>query len=77
MKIAPPPEKSYPLFSSNPPLKVEVLLSPHLFENFVGVLNPPAERGGGGGGGAHYVHVRDRKIPYAILHQITCHMYFT
>ena len=43
----PPPEKSHPLFPRNPPLKVEVLLSPlPLFENLVGGSIPSlAERG--------------------------------
>ena len=44
-----PPEKSHPLFISNPPLKVKVLSSPPpLFENLVGGSIPPADRGKGG-----------------------------
>ena len=42
MKIATPPEKGYPLFSSNPPLKVEVLSSPP-FWKFGKRFNPQAE----------------------------------
>ena len=48
MKIeppCPPPEKSLPLFPSNPPLKVEFLLSPPPFWKFGWRLNPPAETG--------------------------------
>ena len=54
-----PLEKTNPLFSSNLPLKIEVLSSPLLFENLVAgstpppLPPPPAERGVGGGG-AHY-----------------------
>ena len=53
MKIATLPslKKVTPLFLSNPPLKVEVLSSPTLFENLVGGSTPPpspAERRGGG-----------------------------
>ena len=56
VKIATPPEKSHPLFPSNPTLKVKVLSSP-FFENLVGGSPPPsrpnAERGEGGGGEVH------------------------
>ena len=47
----PPPEKSYPLFSSNLPLKVEVLSSPPSFWKFGRRFNPPSRKGGRG---AHY-----------------------
>ena len=53
VKIATPPEESYPLFPSYPSLKVEVLLSPP-FWKFSWRLNPPAESRG-----AHYVHAYD------------------
>ena len=43
-----PPGKSYPLFSSNPPLKVEVLSSPP-FENLVGGPTPLSPEEGRGG----------------------------
>ena len=37
----PSPEKSHPLVPSNPPLKIEVLSSPPLFQNLVrGSTNP-------------------------------------
>ena len=51
-----PLEKTNPLFSSNLPLKIEVLSSPLLFENLVAgstpppLPPPPAERGVGGVG---------------------------
>ena len=48
------PEKSYPLFSSNPPLKVEVLSSLPFLKFGRRFNPPPAERGGGG---AHYDNV--------------------
>ena len=48
-KLEPPTEKNTPLFSSNPPLKVEVLSSLPLFENLVGGSNPLPSRKGGGG----------------------------
>ena len=62
-----PLEKSYPLFSSNLLLKVEVLSSP-LFENLVGGSTPPAETGEGGVGRAHYVtnKIYDRNTAQAI-----------
>ena len=50
-KLQPPtptPEKSHPLFPSNPPLNIEVLSSPPLFENLVGGSTPCRK------GGAHY-----------------------
>ena len=51
-----PPEKSHPLLSQQPPLKVEVLPCP-LFKNFVGGLTPlPVERGRG-------IHYSPPKIP--------------
>ena len=50
-KIATPLKKLPPLFQQ-PPLKVEVLSSPSLFENFVGGSTPPADRGV-----AHYDNV--------------------
>ena len=59
-----PPEKSLPLFPSNPSLKVEVLSNPPLFENLVGGSTPPAEKGGGGG--AHYEW--EKKSTYMHLH---------
>ena len=40
-----PPEKSHPLFPSNPPLKSEVLSSPPLFENLVGGSTPSSRKG--------------------------------
>ena len=49
VKMAIPPEKSYPLFSSNPPLKVEVLSSPP-FWKFGRRFKLPAERGQEGRG---------------------------
>ena len=39
-----------PLFSSYPPLKVEVLSSPSLFENLVGGSTPPPPQQKGGEG---------------------------
>ena len=53
-KLQPPPEKSHPLFPSNPPLKVEVLSSPPpLLEIWLETQPPPpAERAG-----AHYDNV--------------------
>ena len=46
MKIEPPPpEKSHPLFPSNPPLKVEFLSSSPLFENLVEGSTPLQKRG--------------------------------
>ena len=52
--------KTIILCSVYPPLKVEVLSNPSLFENLIG-STPPAEWGRGrgrgkGGGGAHYQH---------------------
>ena len=58
MKIAPRPpphEKSHPPLSQQPPLKVEVLSSPPLFENLVGDSTPLQKRGGGG---AHWKIVK-------------------
>ena len=52
-----PPRKSHPLFSSNPPLKIEILSSPSpfFFENLVGGSTPSltrsVERMQGEGGG--------------------------
>ena len=40
-----PPEKSHPLLSEQPPLKVEVFSSPALFENSLEGSTPSAERG--------------------------------
>ena len=40
-----PPENGHPLFSSTPPLKIEILSSPPFFENLVGGSIPSAERG--------------------------------
>ena len=50
-KIATPPEKSHPLFPSNPPLQMEALSSPPLFWKFGRRLNPlppsrPQQKGG-------------------------------
>ena len=42
------PLKSHPLFSSNPPLKTEILSSPPPFWKFGQRLNPPSCRMGGG-----------------------------
>ena len=47
-------KKVTPLFLSNPPLKVEVLSSPTLFENLVGGSTPPLPSRKKRGGGAHY-----------------------
>ena len=48
-----PREKSYSLFPSNLPLKIEVLSSPPFFENLVGGSSPPTtERRG-----AYYVYI--------------------
>ena len=45
-KLQPPPEKSRPLFPSNPPLKVEVLSSPSPLSKFGWRLNPlPLQKG--------------------------------
>ena len=41
LKLQPPPEKSHPLFPCNPPLKIEVLSAPPLFENLIGGSTPP------------------------------------
>ena len=41
----PPPLKKSPPPSQQPPLKVEALSRPPLFENLVGGSTPPAERG--------------------------------
>ena len=55
-KLQPHPKKSHPLFLTNPPLKVEVLSSPLLFENIVGGSTPPhPQKSGGEEEGAHYV----------------------
>ena len=58
-----PPEKSLPLFPSNPSLKVEVLSNPPLFENLVGGSTPPCRKGGGA---AHYEW--EKKSTYMHLH---------
>ena len=52
MTIA-PPEKSHPLIPSNPPLKVEVLLSPCFFLIWLEAQPPTPCRKGGWG--EHYV----------------------
>ena len=55
VKTAMPLEKSHPLFPSNPPLKTEILSSPHFFENLVGASpsppppSPLQQKGGGEG----------------------------
>ena len=51
-----------PLFSSYPPLKVEVLSSPSLFENLVGGSTPPPPQQKGGGGGVHYANYNNMSI---------------
>ena len=42
----PPPEKSHPPLSQQPPVKVEVLPSPPFFENLVGGSTPARKKGG-------------------------------
>ena len=51
MKIATSPKKSHPRLSQQPPLKFEVLSSPHFLKIWLEV--PPPSRKGRGGG-AHY-----------------------
>ena len=52
VKIATFQKKVTPVFPSNPPLKVEVLSSPPLFENLVGGSTLNLQKGEGG---AHYI----------------------
>ena len=71
MKIAPnppppppPPIKSHPPFTSDSPLKVEVLSSlPHAFlKLWLEVKTHPPQQKWGVGGGAHYELKMDAKI---------------
>ena len=66
----PPTEKSHPLFPSNPPIKVEVLLSlppspPHFLKIWLEAQHPPPppeERGG-----AHYGYTGNQKKDHISL----------
>ena len=51
----PPPEKSHPLFPSNPSLKVEVLSSPPFLKIWLEAQTPPPRQPLSERGGAHYV----------------------
>ena len=46
--MATPPEKNYPLFPSNLPLKVEVLSSPFFLKVWLEAQPPPPLQKGGG-----------------------------
>ena len=50
-----PLEKSHRPLTQQPPLKIEVLSSPPIFENLVGGSTPTVERQGG----AHYVRLNN------------------
>ena len=56
LKLATPLKKVTHLFPSNPPLKIEVLSTPPLFENLVGG-STPLPRAEKGGGGARYANI--------------------
>ena len=65
----PPLKKVTSLFPSNPPLKIEILSIPPLFENLVGGSTPLAEMGGS----AHYAipHFTHKSLaPDQFLHGV-------
>ena len=64
--MATPPEKNYPLFPSNLPLKVEVLSSPFFLKVWLEAQPPPPMQKGGRG--AHYVNHNP-----ALLSELTEH----
>ena len=59
-----PLEKSHPLFPSNPPQKIKILLSPCLLENLAGSSTHLAERG------IHYVKNVYDSDSNSICHQL-------
>ena len=66
VKIATPPEKSHPLFPSNPPLKAEVLSSPPFLKTWLEAQPPsPLQKGGGG---AHYaLSLQFQNVSFSVM----------